>query len=800
MRLGRLLTFSRSNLVGANASGPSPKRAIKYRITLKRRLSTTPLRHNMASQPETIIIEGKKYRKVREGLASVLAPYAEETTHTGKQARNNDEGNQAVFYNPIQQFNRDLSVLAILVFGEGAVAEKESRFIAKNRHGRSRKEKRPQKSAEAPTDNKPANESEQINSRKRKAGELAEQSEEGPVKKSKPSEDFDEDDEADLLVEELRSEPVTVQNGQGGKEHTNGQPPCVGEENGHLPPKKKQPAFTILDALSATGLRALRYAKEIPFATNIVANDLLPASVQNIELNIEHNNVKDRVRSNLDDARAFMYSKVGNEHSRRSDGYVHRFDVIDIDPYGTAAPFFDSSLQAVQDGGMLCVTCTDAGVFASTGYPEKTFALYGGMPIKGPHSHEGGLRLILNAIALSAAKYGLAVEPLLSLYIDYYARLFIRIHKRQQDVKFLAGTSMTVYNCGHGCGSWNTQPLLRNLPQLSKSNEIFYKYSFAQAPTTPPNCSHCGSKLHLCGPMWAGPLHNPAFVQKMLDKLPSLDKQTYGTTDRIEGMLTLALEEDLNIHKDKGDEKSASESTVDARVIPRLAPDIVDVSPFFIMPTYLAKTIHCATPSEDAMRGALLGLGYRVSRSHCKPGSIKTNAPWDVLWEVIREFMRTKAPIKDGAVKKGSPGWNILARVRETERAAVTAVKDATKDQLNRCETKDDLKTLLQAMLWRLDNQKQDATTETPKTTSDTSKDDKTTVQQPNDQAQTEKEQTPAAPQKQRSQSPSTEGVSKMNIVFDEKLGKEKPRGRLVRYQLNPRENWGPMNRAGRST
>jgi len=41
--------------------------------------------------------------------------------------------------------------------------------------------------------------------------------------------------------------------------------------------------------------------------------------------------------------------------------------------------------------------------------------------------------------------------------------------------------------------------------------------------------------------------------------------------------------------------------------------------------------------------------------------------------------------------------------------------------------------------------------------------------------------------------SPST---NKLDIVFDENLGREKPRGKLVRYQINPRANWGPMNRA----
>jgi tRNA (guanine26-N2/guanine27-N2)-dimethyltransferase len=36
----------------------------------------------------------------------------------------------------------------------------------------------------------------------------------------------------------------------------------------------------------------------------------------------------------------------------------------------------------------------------------------------------------------------------------------------------------------------------------------------------------------------------------------------------------------------------------------------------------------------------------------------------------------------------------------------------------------------------------------------------------------------------------------KIEVVFDEKLGADHGGKKLVRYQLNPRENWGPMNRA----
>ena len=105
---------------------------------------------------------------------------------------------------------------------------------------------------------------------------------------------------------------------------------------------------------------------------------------------------------------------------------------------------------------------------------------------------------------------------------------------------------MVVYNCDTGCGAWTTQMVGKNKLALNKSGKgHFWKHVFSQAPSTSENCAHCGMKTHMAGPMYAGPLHSPAFIKKILDGLPSVSKDTYHTTERIEGMLTLALEESL---------------------------------------------------------------------------------------------------------------------------------------------------------------------------------------------------------------------------------------------------------------
>lgn len=731
---------------------PFISQLLRPRLGRYTRCSYATMANNQPA-PEPVIIDGKKYRSVKEGLASVLAPYqaTEPGLEKGSKSHNNAEGNQAVFYNPIQQFNRDLTVLAILIYGEGALLTKASTFAKKAISKRARRKGKKEVAAAVE-----ATETES-NPRKRRSEEIDDAEEAPATKRNRAGDAEPEDDE--LEVAQLN----------GGEENGTGNGDIGGQQESA---SQKPLPFSILDALSATGLRALRYAKEIPFATNIIANDMSKDAVAAIELNIDHNDVKGKVHSNVGDARSYMYSKIGNEHAQPSGRNVHRFDVVDLDPYGTAAPFLDSALQCLGDGGLLCVTCTDAGVFASSGYLEKTYALYGGLPIKGAHSHEAGLRLIIHSIAQTAAKYGVAIEPLLSLSIDFYARIFIRIHKKPNEVKLLAGTTMVTYSCDQGCGAWTTQTLARNIAKEDRAGNVIYKHSFAQAPSVPPSCEHCGYRMHLGGPMWAGPLHNPYFVQRMLDRLPSLDPKVYGTIDRLRGMLTVALEEDLTLAATTSSDTNPSTSTnapskspssqiPNPALIPRLPPTTLDASPFFIIPNYLAKVLHASTPSEDLLRGAIRSAGYRVTRSHCKAGSFKTDAPWSVLWEIFREWVRQKAPIKEGAIKKGSPGARILAGGSGEEGGLVRGVRAEVMRGVERSEDKEELERVLRAALYRLEHGEGGGGV--------------------------------------NGQGGGGVGQEKLKVVFDEKLGREKARGRLVRYQINPRENWGPMNRAGGS-
>lgn len=60
--------------------------------------------------------------------------------------------------------------------------------------------------------------------------------------------------------------------------------------------------FRILDSLSASGLRALRFAKEVQGVTQIVANDFSQDAVEIIKRNVDENGVKHLVTVSYGDA------------------------------------------------------------------------------------------------------------------------------------------------------------------------------------------------------------------------------------------------------------------------------------------------------------------------------------------------------------------------------------------------------------------------------------------------------------------------------------------------------------------
>ncbi|KAL2912376.1 RNA methyltransferase tRNA(m5U54)methyltransferase [Polyrhizophydium stewartii] len=387
--------------------------------------------------------------------------------------------------------------------------------------------------------------------------------------------------------------------------------------------------FSVLEALSATGLRAVRYAKEIGNIGHVVANDLLDAAVQSIQRSAAHNGVDGIVRPNKGDACQVMYRAIG-------DGQT--FDVVDLDPYGSAAPFLDGAVQAVTDGGS---------------QPESCWAKYGGINIPGAqYTHELALRILLHAIQAAAARHRRTIEPLLSCSIDFYVRVFVRVRESAALVKQAASTTSLVFHCT-GCRSFVLQPLGK-LHRKSGGGDGGVRYGPSIGPAMDRNCVHCGGQSHVGGPFFSDPIHSSEFVARMLDLVAAAGPAKFGTHTRMAGMLAVQSEE-------------------------------LPIPLYFTLPT-LGAALHCQNPSMVKLTSAILHAGHKVSQSHAAQGSIKTDAPADVIWDILRCWCKQHPP-SDKNMSPNSPARRLLAvepRITANFEKHPKATPDSRKYQLVR--------------------------------------------------------------------------------------------------------------------
>ncbi|WVF71628.1 N2,N2-dimethylguanosine tRNA methyltransferase [Kwoniella sp. CBS 6097] len=628
------------------------------------------------------------------------------------------------FLNPVQHYNRDMSVAVIRAWNELRKEELEAKWRLKlEKRGGKPKPKSKKKKGKGAAKVQQAENGAAVEAN---AGAGAEAEEavsaetEAPVS-TEPEAEAEAETEAKLEEDALNGVEASAET-----ENMEVEQPVAG------PSKERTfrpPSINILEALAATGLRSIRYAKEIPNVKYVFANDLSPSACEAMKRNVEFNGVgevppmlptstetvaersgatitdqavpiaidvdgpvaeqtsevekplnavpmetndqikteagssdnanananadanikttdaqaeteaetpvepkdfvgrrpgcKGRVKINEGDACAFMYSH------RSAVGPTQRVDVVDLDPYGTAAPFIDAALGCIADGGLLAITCTDLAVLAGQQYPEKCYSNYGGTNVHAEYTHEAALRLVMHSLATCAARYGRYITPLLSFSIDFYVRLFIRVDTRPEQVKRLASQTGVVFTCNY-CQSPIIQPFGKIIEKETARGARMTAFKTVAGPTATngSHCDECGSTMHLGGPLWIGPLQDPAFAKRVIADVTAQEKE-YKTCSRMLGMLTLAAQE---------------------------LPD-----PFFFTANRVAKSVHAPSMPMNKVLSALLNAGYKVSRSHALAGAVKTNAPRSFIYDILREDIKTN-PVRLDKIPEGSPARVLLAK------------------------------------------------------------------------------------------------------------------------------------------
>lgn len=380
----------------------------------------------------------------------------------------------------------------------------------------------------------------------------------------------------------------------------------------------------MLEALSATGLRSIRYAKEVPGIRQIIANDLSASAVRSIVENIKLNEVESIVTASEANAMTLMYNSCSNND---------RFDAIDLDPYGNPTMFLDGAVQSVAEGGLLLVTATDMAVLAGN-TPESCYAKYGSIPLKTKACHEQALRILLRCIESHATRYGRYIKPLLSISADFYVRVFVRVFTSPLQCKLSSSKQSMFYQCT-GCSALAFQSLGILKPNPTPKNPTQQKYCLPVVAAIKENCEHCNHRYHMGGPIWTAPIHDFEFIDELLKTINAEPYCKLVTHQRMLGTLSVVREELLDV-------------------------------PLYYAVDKLCSVIKLEVVPILKFRSALLHAGYRVSFSHACKSSIKTDAPMKVLWDILRTWAKTH-PVKTEHFVGNLPLKNILSQEPENE-------------------------------------------------------------------------------------------------------------------------------------
>jgi len=237
-----------------------------------------------------------------------------------------------------------------------------------------------------------------------------------------------------------------------------------------------------LEGLSGIGARGLRVANELEIE-KIVINDLNPSALKMADYSANLNELENIEFSEKEVCR-FL-----SEHAKKGE----RGSIIDIDPFGSPAAFFDCGIRATMHGGILSTAATDLQVLNGL-FQGACKRKYGGVPVRTEYGNEIAIRLILGCLRVVAARLGVEIIPMFVESEMHYYRTYVKVLNRPDQQENI-GYILHCKNCGHR------------------------KITLEQEQ----KCELCKLKIDIAGPLWIGSIFNKEFIQNMLLEIPNLE-------------------------------------------------------------------------------------------------------------------------------------------------------------------------------------------------------------------------------------------------------------------------------------
>ena len=239
---------------------------------------------------------------------------------------------------------------------------------------------------------------------------------------------------------------------------------------------------TVVDALSASGIRGIRYYVEVGGIERLILNDKNPLAVELINENVKRNNVVAEVTNR--DANSLLYEI--------------KADYIDIDPFGSPSPFILSAINAVKNKGYVAFTATDLSALeCSSKFSARR--KYDLICEKLSFSKELGIRGLIAKVIREASILKKAAYPIFSFYHEYYYRVLFRVEKGAKKADELLNKQKYYYECPN-CG-------FREIDENLEKKK----------------CPRCNTDMKVYGPAWSESLWDIDFLTKLRENLKNFD-------------------------------------------------------------------------------------------------------------------------------------------------------------------------------------------------------------------------------------------------------------------------------------
>jgi tRNA (guanine26-N2/guanine27-N2)-dimethyltransferase len=334
--------------------------------------------------------------------------------------------------------------------------------------------------------------------------------------------------------------------------------------------------ISICEPFTSQGIRGIRFAAEIDDVTRVLVSDINTSAYELAKHNIELNKLEDKITLKHKDANCVLSCNASPKK---------RFDIVDIDPFGTPVPYLDSAFRALKNKGLLAATATDLAPLCGV-HAKACVRKYGGRPMRTEYCHELAVRLLTGCMASLAAKHDIGIRILFSHSSDHYIRVYAQIaygcQKADESLK-KTGYILHCFNCLH----------------RETANKIFGKDDV---------CPECGSKMDHAGPLWIGSISDPAFIDQII-------KENQNTAFRNSAKITKLLSLTKN------------ESTAPATYY------VIDK---------LSGKLKLPAPSVQTFLTAIKDSGFQAVPTHFNTRGIKTDAPALAMHKLLREIVAIK--------------------------------------------------------------------------------------------------------------------------------------------------------------